>query len=119
MVSALIYGAVQSALFLLLAVYAASMNFHNFRNINCNLFACCIRSNITMANWKAFRYFCSRKSNYLFNFGAAFFAICAIFASRQMYLPDGLATSKTWFYVCVNFFFFFKFTYVCNHSCIY
>ena len=32
-------------------------------------------------------------------FGAAAFAILAILVSRQMYLLDGLATSKTWFYI--------------------
>ena len=36
-------------------------------------------------------------------FGAAIFAILAILVSRQMYLPDGLATSKTWFYVFDSF----------------
>ena len=39
-------------------------------------------------------------------FGAAFFAILAILVSRQMYLPDGLATSKTWFYIFLIFFSF-------------
>ena len=39
-------------------------------------------------------------------FGAAFFAICAIFASKQMYLPDGLATSKHGF---IFLYFFFPF----------
>ena len=31
-------------------------------------------------------------------FAAAFFALCAIFSSAQMYLPEGLGTSKFWFY---------------------
>jgi len=39
-------------------------------------------------------------------FGAAFFAVVSIIVSRQMYLPDGLATSKTWFYI---FFILFSF----------
>jgi MFS family permease len=39
-------------------------------------------------------------------FGAAIFAILAIFVSRQMYLPDGLATSKTWFYIFLILFSF-------------
>ena len=39
-------------------------------------------------------------------FGASIFSIIAILVSRQMYLPGGLATSKTWFYV---FFIFFSF----------
>jgi len=42
-------------------------------------------------------------------FGAALFALFAILAiivSRQMYLPDGLATSKTWFYIFLILFSF-------------
>ena len=39
-------------------------------------------------------------------FGSAFFALCAIIASRQMYLPGDLATSKTWFYVFLILFSF-------------
>ena len=39
-------------------------------------------------------------------FGAAIFALLAILVSRQMYLPDGLATSKTWFYIFLIFIFF-------------
>tara|TARA_Y100000591_G_C21592516_1_gene573898 strand:+ start:89 stop:772 length:684 start_codon:yes stop_codon:yes gene_type:complete len=39
-------------------------------------------------------------------FGAALFAILAILVSRQMYLPDGLATSKTWFYIFLILFSF-------------
>jgi len=39
-------------------------------------------------------------------FSAAIFALLAIFVSRQMYLPGGLATSKTWFYIFLIFFSF-------------
>ena len=39
-------------------------------------------------------------------FGAALFALFAILVSRQMYLPDGLATSKTWFYIFLILFSF-------------
>ena len=39
-------------------------------------------------------------------FGAAFFALCAIFASRQMYLPGELATSKSLFYIFLILFSF-------------
>ena len=39
-------------------------------------------------------------------FGAAFFALCAILASRQMYLPGELATNKTWFYLSLILFSF-------------
>jgi MFS family permease len=39
-------------------------------------------------------------------FGAAIFALLAILVSRQMYLPEGLATSKTWFYIFLILFSF-------------
>ena len=39
-------------------------------------------------------------------FGAAFFALCAILASRQMYLPGDLGTSKFWFYTFLILFSF-------------
>ena len=39
-------------------------------------------------------------------FGSAFFALCAIIASKQMYLPGDLATSKTWFYIFLILFSF-------------
>ena len=47
-----------------------------------------------------------RKVLVVSTFGAALFAIIAILVSRQMYLPEGLATSKTWFYI---FFILFSF----------
>ena len=106
MVSALTYGAVQSALFLLLAVYAASMNF-TILEISIVTFLLAVSGAISQ--WpigKLSDIFDRRKVIIYSTFGAAFFAICAIFASRQMYLPDGLATPKTWFYVCVVLFSF-------------
>ena len=106
MVSALIYGAVQSALFLLLAVYAASMNF-TILEISIVTFLLAVSGAISQ--WpigKLSDIFDRRKVIIYSTFGAAFFAICAILASRQMYLPDGLATSKTWFYICVILFSF-------------
>ena len=42
----------------------------------------------------------------LVQFKRSIFAIFAILVSRQMYLPDGLATSKTWFYIFLIFFSF-------------
>ena len=47
-----------------------------------------------------------RKVIIIVSFAAAFFALCAIFASGQMYLPDGLATSKFWFYIFLILFSF-------------
>ena len=40
------------------------------------------------------------------SFGAAAFAIITILVTRQMYLPGGLATSKTWFYIFLVLFSF-------------
>ena len=40
-----------------------------------------------------------RKVIVISTFGASLFALLAILVSGQMYLPDGLATSKTWFYI--------------------
>ena len=105
-VSALIYGAVQSALFTLLAVYAASMNF-TILEISIVTFLLAVSG--AMSQWpigKLSDFFDRRKVIIYSTFGAAFFAICAIIASRQMYLPDGLATSKAWFYLCVVLFSF-------------
>ena len=39
-------------------------------------------------------------------FGAALFALCAIFASRQMYLPGDLGTSKVLFFIFLILFSF-------------
>ena len=47
-----------------------------------------------------------RKVIVISTFGAAIFAILAILVSRQMYLPEGLATSKTWFYIFLILFSF-------------
>ena len=106
MVSALIYGAVQSALFLLLAVYAASMNF-TILEISIVTFLLAVSGAISQWPIGKLSDVLDRRKVIIYStFGAAFFAICAIFASRQMYLPDGLATSKTWFYICVIFFSF-------------
>ncbi len=106
MVSALIYGAVQSALFLLLAVYAASMNF-TILEISIVTFLLAVSGAISQWPIGKLSDILDRRKVIIYStFGAAFFAICAIFASKQMYLPDGLATSKTWFYICVIFFSF-------------
>ncbi len=99
MVSSFFYGTIQSALFTLLAVYAASMNFSIFQ-ISLVTFLLAISGAISQ--WpigKISDSFDRRKVIIYSTFAAAFFALCAILASRQMYLPDDLATSKTWFYI--------------------
>jgi len=104
MVSAIFYGTIQSALFTLLAVYAASMNFTIFQ-ISLVTFLLAISGAISQ--WpigKISDIFDRRKVIIYSTFGAAFFAFCAILASRQMYLPAELATNKTWFYISLILF---------------
>ena len=60
-----------------------------------------------------------RKVIIIVTFAAAFFALCAILSSRQMYLPGGLATSKFWFYVSLILFSFCSlpmFSLICAHT---
>ena len=97
MVSSFFYGTIQSALFTLLAVYAASMNFTIFQ-ISVVTFLLAISG--AVSQWpigKISDMFDRRKVIIYSTFGAAFFALCAILASRQMYLPGELATNKTGF----------------------
>jgi len=104
--SAFNYGLVQAALFTMLAVYAASMNFSIFE-ISVVTFLMAISGAISQ--WpigKLSDIFDRRLVLIYSTFGAAFFALCAIFAAGQMYLPEGLATSKFWFYTCVMLFAF-------------
>ena len=106
MVSALLYGIIQSALFSLLAVYATSMNF-TILEISIATFLLAISGAISQ--WpigKLSDIFDRRRVIVYSTFAAGMFAICAIFASGQMYLPDGLSTSKTWFYLFLILFSF-------------
>ena len=106
MVSSLFYGTIQSALFTLLAVYATSMNF-TILEISIVTFLLAISGAIAQFPiGKISDMYDRRKVIVLSSFGAAVFSILAILVSRQMYLPDGLATSKTWFYI---FFILFSF----------
>ena len=106
MVSSFFYGTIQSALFTLLAVYAAGMNFSIFQ-ISVVTFLLAISG--AVSQWpigKLSDMYDRRKVIIIASFAAAFFALCAIFASGQMYMPDGLATSKFWFYVFLILFSF-------------
>ena len=106
MVGSLLYGTAQSALFSLLAVYAASMNF-TILEISVVTFLLAISG--AVAQWpigKLSDKFDRRLIIVYTTFGAAFFALCAIFASRQMYLPGDLGTSKLWFYIFLILFSF-------------
>ena len=106
MVGSLFYGTAQSALFSLLAVYAASMNFTIFE-ISLVTFLLAISGAVAQFPiGKLSDKFDRRLVIVYTTFGAAFFALCAIFASNQMYLPDNLGTSKTWFYIFLILFSF-------------
>jgi MFS family permease len=106
MVSSLLYGTVQSALFALLAVYAASMNF-SILEISIVTFLLAISG--ALSQWpigKLSDNFDRRKVITYATFIAAFFAFCAMLSTRQMYLPGDLATSKFWFYIFLILFSF-------------
>ena len=106
MVSSLFYGTIQSALFTLLAVYATSMNF-TILEISIVTFLLAVSGAIAQFPIGKISDIYDRRKVIVFStFGAAFFSILAILVSRQMYLPGGLATSKTWFYI---FFILFSF----------
>ncbi len=105
-VSSFFYGTIQSALFTLLAVYATSMNF-TILEISIVTFLLAISGAIAQFPvGKISDVYDRRKVIIASTFGAAIFALITIFVSGQMYLPDGLATSKTWFYI---FFILFSF----------
>ena len=106
MVSSLFYGTIQSALFTLLAVYATSMNF-TILEISIVTFLLAVSGAIAQFPIGKISDLYDRRKVIVFStFGAAIFSILAVLVSRQMYLPDGLATSKTWFYI---FFILFSF----------
>ena len=105
-VSSFFYGTIQSALFTLLAVYATSMNFTIFEISIVTFFLAISGAIAQFPVGKISDFYDRRKVIIVSTFGAAMFAVFTIFVSGQMYLPDGLATSKTWFYI---FFIFFSF----------
>ena len=99
MVSAVLYGIVQSALFTLLAVYAAAMNFSIF-DISLVTFLLAISGAVSQypVGYISDK-FDRRKVIIYSTFGAAIFAFFAIFSVGTMYLPEGLGSSKLWFYI--------------------
>jgi MFS family permease len=105
MVGSLFYGTVQSALFSLLAVYAASMNFTIFE-ISLVTFLLAISGAVAQFPiGKLSDKFDRRLIIIYTTFGAAFFAVCAIFASGTMYFPV-YGTNKIWFYIFLILFSF-------------
>ena len=106
MVSSVFYGTIQSALFTLLAVYATSMNF-SILEISIVTFLLAISGSVAQFPVGKISDIYDRRKVIVFStFGAAIFSLLSILVSRQMYLPGGLATSKTWFYI---FFILFSF----------
>ncbi len=106
MVSSFFYGTIQSALFALLAVYAAGMNFSIFQ-ISVVTFLLAISG--AVSQWpigKISDMYDRRKVIILVSFAAAFFALCAIFASGTMYYDGMLGSSKIWFYLFIVLFSF-------------
>ena len=106
MVSSFFYGTIQSALFTLLAVYATGKNFSIFQ-ISLVTFLLAISGAISQ--WpigKLSDIFDRRKVIIIVTFAAAFFALCAIFASGTMYYDGMLGSSKILFYTFLVLFSF-------------
>jgi MFS family permease len=106
MVSSFFYGTIQSALFTLLAVYATTMNFSIFQ-ISLVTFLLAISGAISQ--WpigKLSDMYDRRKVIITVTFAAAFFALCAIFASGTMYYDGMLGSNKFWFYIFLILFSF-------------
>ena len=102
----LFYGTIQAALFTLLAVYATSMNF-TILEISIVTFLLAISGAISQFPvGKISDIYDRRLVIVSFNFCCCIICSFAILVSRQMYLPDGLATSKTWFYIFLVLFSF-------------
>jgi len=102
----LFYGTAQSALFSLLAVYAASMNF-TILEISIVTFLVAISG--ALSQWPIGKFsdtFDRRRVIIYTTFAAAFFALCAIFASGSMFYDGMLGSSKKWFYIFIVLFAF-------------
>ena len=105
MVGAVFYGTTQSALFTLLAVYAASMNFTIFE-ISLVTFLLAISGAISQYPIGNLSDKYDRRLVIIYStFGASLFALLSIFSSSTMHLPGALG-SKFWFYIFLTFFAF-------------
>ena len=105
MVGAVFYGTTQSALFTLLAVYAASMNFSIFE-ISLVTFLLSISGAISQYPIGNISDKYDRRLVIVYStFGAALFALFAIFSSSTMHLPGDLG-NKFWFYIFLTLFAF-------------
>ncbi len=105
MVGSVFYGTTQSALFTLLAVYAASMNFSIFE-ISLVTFLLAISGAVSQYPIGNLSDRYDRRLVIIYStFGAALFAMCAILSSSTMHLPGTLG-SKFWFYIFLTLFAF-------------
>ena len=105
MVGSVFYGFTQSALFTLLAVYAASMNFSIFE-ISLVTFLLAVSGAISQYPIGNLSDRYDRRLVIIYStFGAALFALFAIFSSSTMYLPGNLG-NKYWFYIFLTLFAF-------------
>ena len=105
MVGAVFYGTTQSALFTILAVYAASMNFSIFE-ISLVTFLLSISGAISQYPIGNLSDRYDRRLVIIYStFAAALFALFAIFSSSTMHLPGNLG-SKFWFYIFLTLFAF-------------
>ena len=105
MIGAVFYGTTQSALFTLLAVYAASMNFSIFE-ISLVTFLLSISGAISQYPIGNLSDRYDRRLVIIYStFAAALFALFAIFSSSTMHLPGDLG-SKFWFYIFLTLFAF-------------
>ncbi|MDB9936734.1 MFS transporter [Candidatus Pelagibacter sp.] len=119
MVSSLFYGTIQSALFTLLAVYAASMNFSIFQ-ISLVTFLLAISGAVSQYPiGKLSDIYDRRKVIIISTFGASIFALCAIFASGSMFYDGVLGTNRVWFYLFLILFSCLSlpmFSLICAHT---
>jgi len=118
-VSAFFYGTIQSALFTLLAVYAASMNFTIFQ---ISLVTFILATSGAISQYpigKLSDKYDRRKVIVISTFGACIFAFFAILSADQMYLPGELGTSKIWFFIfliCFSICSLPMFSLICAHT---
>ena len=106
LIGSLFYGTAHSALFSLWAVYAASMNF-TILEISIVTFLVAISG--ALSQWPIGKFsdtFDRRRVIIYTTFAAAFFALCAIFASGSMFYDGMLGSSKKWFYIFIVLFAF-------------
>ncbi len=105
-VGAFLLGTVHSAVFLFFAVYAAEMNFTIFE-ISIVTFLLTISGAVAQYPVGYISDKLDRRRVIIYaTFGSAFFAVMLIISSGTMYLPEGLGSSKIWFYLFVILFSF-------------